>query len=89
MSRPGTLALLTLVVALAPLPALAFDAEHVAEQRRIHGEPSFGRRLLALPYDLVALTAWPIKKTVIWMEDVNLPQRVEDAFSRHPREDEQ
>jgi len=76
------LALLTLLVALSPSLALAFEsADQVAEQRRIHGEPSLGRRLLALPYDVVALTGWPIKKTVIWMEDVNLPQRIEDAFS--------
>ena len=76
------LVLLILFVALIPPVALAFEgSEQVAEQRRIHGEPSLGRRLLTLPYYVVALTGWPIKKMVIWMEDVNLPQRIEDAFS--------
>ena len=81
----GVALVLLLVLGSSP-PASGADADTsapVAEQRWIHAEPSLGRTLLALPYTIVALTGWPLKKLLFWMEDVNLPRRIGDAV-RHP-----
>jgi len=37
------------------------------------------RRGLALPADLLELTAWPLKQTLFWMERADVPGRIEDA----------
>lgn len=75
---------LALLAALGPLASHAGQSdEEIRAQRLIHGEPSVVRQFLALPYEIVALTGWPLGKTLDWMEDVNAPARVHD-FLLHP-----
>jgi hypothetical protein len=57
----------------------AQSAEEVRARRWIRGEPSTARQVLALPYGVVALTGWPLERTLDWMEEVNLPARVGDV----------
>jgi hypothetical protein len=86
--KPG-LPLLALL-AVAPLASCAArSAEEVRARRWIRGEPSTARQILALPYEVVAITGWPLETAIEWMEEVNLPARVGDgiAFSP-PRSDE-
>jgi len=72
-------AALVLLAALGPLASHAGEREdEIRAERRIHGEPSAGRQILALPYGVVALTGWPLGKAIDWIEDENLPARVED-----------
>ena len=48
--------------------------------RRLYREEEpLWRRALALPADLLELTAWPLKQTLFWMERDDVPERIEDA----------
>lgn len=81
----GTVALAAL---LAALPARAAEGDLVLElgpDGRIQAERSLALRVLALPYEIFALTAWPLSRLVFWMEDVNFPGRV-GAVLRAPAE---
>jgi len=70
---------LVLLAALGPLAAHAGPSdEEIRAQRWLHGEPSVPRQILALPYEIVAVTGWPIGKALDWMEDVNFPERAHD-----------
>ena len=74
MKRALQIALFALTV--SPLPVLA-DEEPA---RLIRAEPSIAEHILGAPYALVSLTAWPLKKLVMFMEDVNLPARAGDVL---------
>ncbi|MGH7897436.1 MAG: hypothetical protein ACREQQ_05755 [Candidatus Binatia bacterium] len=72
----------------APLASLALglvascasqSAEEIRARRWIRAEPSAARTALALPYQAVADTGWPVEIALDWMEEVNLPARVGDA----------
>lgn len=77
-------AALVLLAALGPLASHAGEGDdEIRAQRGVRGEPSVLRQVLALPYDIVALTGWPLGKTLDWMEDVNFPAYVHD-FVLHP-----
>ena len=72
---------LTLISALMLSPALAADDGDPSAERLVRGEHSLGRRLLGAPYAIVAITEWPVKHFLFFMEDVNLPGRVVDAVT--------
>jgi hypothetical protein len=71
----------TLVAALMLSPALAADDGDPSAERVVRGEHSLPRQLLGAPYAIVAITAWPVKHFLFFMEDVNLPARVIDAVT--------
>ena len=72
---------LTLVSALMLSPALAADDGDPSAERVVRGEHSLPRRLLGAPYAIVAITAWPVKQFVFFLEDVNLPARLVDTVT--------
>ena len=55
--------------------------EEVRARRLFHEERPLWRSALALPADALSVAAWPIEKALVWIEDVNLPERVERAVS--------
>jgi hypothetical protein len=67
----------TPVATRAADPPLAPD--EIRERRLFREERPFWREVLALPADALVVLAWPVKRLVLWMEDVNLPRRIEDA----------
>jgi hypothetical protein len=70
-------AILVVLLALSPLVARAGESDE--PERAIRAERSLPRALLATPYAIVSLTAWPVKQLVFFMESVNLPARIGDA----------
>ena len=73
--------LLALSALLGSLASCATEtAREVRARRLIHGEPSVARQVLALPYEVAALSGWPLETTLDWMEEVNLPARVDDVI---------
>ena len=74
-------ATVTLVCVLMLSPALAADDSDPSAERLVRAERSLPRRLLGAPYAIVAITEWPVKHFLFFMEDVNLPGRLTDAVT--------
>ena len=77
---------MTLFAALLSLAAAAGadsppSAAEIRQQRWFREERPWWREALALPADALCVLSWPLKETILWMEKVNLPARVEDAAS--------
>lgn len=77
--NPRRLLLMSALLLAIALPAPAGEADE-SEERLIRAEPSIARNILAAPYTLFSLTAWPIQWTVNAMEATAFPNRVADVF---------
>jgi hypothetical protein len=57
----------------------ARPTQEVRAERYFREEHPLWQRALALPADVLAATAWPLRQTLFWMERIDLPERIEDA----------
>jgi hypothetical protein len=73
--RLNVLRIALLVLLFAPI----VSAGELRERRLFQEEVPLWRRALALPADLLELTAWPLKQTLFWMERHDIPERIEDG----------